>query len=60
MKQQSKNWKEVLCLLTDGVVICDHSKVLFKNSAMDSFFTADSRPGPSDQTEVLSSVIVRN
>lgn len=39
MKQQAKKWKEILCLLTDAVVICDGTGILFQNSAMEALFS---------------------
>ncbi len=55
MKLQSRNWKEVLQLMTDSVVICDKSGVMFKNSAMNSLLLADSSPTDSVLPLVLTS-----
>ena len=45
MKQQSKNWKDVLFFLTDAVVVCTETHLLFKNPAMDSLIKGSDSNG---------------
>lgn len=33
-KQESKNWKSLLMMLSDAVIVCDQNKVLFFNPAL--------------------------